>query len=132
MEKAITLGEKPLTIEDVVSVARHFTEVKLSQKIMTKVKKSREIVDTFVKENKVVYGLTTGFGEFKNVVIPQDKTEKLQENLITSHAVGVGEPFPEEVVRAAMLIRVNSLSQGNSGVRPIVIETLAEMINKKV
>ncbi len=132
MAKKIVLGAHHLKIEDVVAVARHFAIVELASGVLDRVKESREIVDGFVKANKAVYGLTTGFGEFKNVAIPQDKTEKLQKNLITSHAVGVGEPFPEEVVRAAILVRINSLIQGYSGVRTIVIETLVEILNKKI
>ncbi len=132
VKRTVTLGKGKLTIEEVVAVARRFAEVQLMPDAMAKIKKSRAIVDTFVKNNEVVYGLTTGFGEFKNVAISQDQTEKLQKNLITSHSVGVGEPFPEEIVRAAILVRINSLLQGYSGVRAVVIETLVEMLNKKI
>lgn len=79
-----------------------------------------------------MYGITTGFGAFKNKFISKEETKKLQENLIVSHAVGQGEPFDVKTVKAIMLIIINYLSKGFSGVRPVVINTLLEMVNKNV
>jgi len=131
MKKIIIDGEN-LTIEDVVSVARHGNLVELSKNAIEKIKKSRKVVENFVSQEKTVYGVTTGFGEFKNVFISKEQTRELQENLIRSHSVGVGNPLPEEIVRATMLLRANSLAKGYSGVRVEIIETLCQMLNKKV
>lgn len=131
MKKIIINGEN-LTIESIVSVARHENLVDLSPRAIAKIKKSRNVVDDFVSKEKVVYGVTTGFGEFKNVFISKEQTRELQENLIRSHSVGVGEPLSEEIVRAAMLLRANSLAKGYSGVRAEVIKTLCQMLNKRV
>lgn len=79
-----------------------------------------------------MYGITTGFGQFKNVTISPEQTEQLQLNLIRSHATGVGEPFSEEVVRASILVRINSLLQGHSGVRPVVVQALASLLNERI
>jgi len=121
-----------LTIEDVVNVSRKKVKVKLSEKCKKKISECRDAVDKMVKDKKVVYGLTTGFASFKDVAITEDQTEELQKNLIESHSVGVGNPFKEEIVRAAILVRINSLSQGHSGVRLIVIQTLIDMLNRGI
>ena len=134
MEKFI-IGEKLLTTEDVYKIASNKEiEVILSDKAVEKIKKSREFVEKLVRENKVVYGLTTGFGKFKDVFLGnnKEKIEQLQINLIRSHSVGVGEPFSEEEVRAAMLVRINSLAMGYSGVRLELIRKLLEMLNKGI
>jgi len=130
--KNIVINGKNLTIEDVVSVARYGSSVELSENAIEKIKKSRSVVEDFVSKEKTVYGVTTGFGEFKNVFISKEQTKELQENLIRSHSVGVGEPLLEEIVRATMLLRANSLAKGYSGVRVEIIKTLCQMLNKKV
>ena len=84
------------------------------------------------KENKVVYGITTGFGKFSDVVITNGETKQLQKNLIISHACGVGNILDEEIVRGIMLLRANALSKGYSGARLLTINTLIEMLNKGV
>ena len=131
MEKVIIDGSS-LTIDQVVAVARDFALVELSPSCIGKILASRKIVDDLVEKGSAVYGLTTGFGSFKDVAINKDQTAELQKNLIMSHAVGVGEPFPEEIVRAAILIRVNSVIRGHSGVRVDTVNTLLEMLNKKI
>ncbi|WP_455965807.1 histidine ammonia-lyase, partial [Cloacibacillus porcorum] len=83
-------------------------------------------VSEWVKEGRVVYGITTGFGDLASVVIPRDKGRQLQENLLLSHACGYGEPYPEDVVRAIMLLRINTLTRGFSG---ISLETLQQMVD---
>jgi len=131
MEKVVIDGSS-LTIEQVVAVARDFVLVELSPSCIEKILASRKVVDDLVEKGSAVYGLTTGFGSFKDVAINKDQTAELQKNLIMSHAVGVGEPFSEEVVRAAILIRVNSVIRGYSGVRVDTVNTLLEMLNKKI
>ncbi|HHY80247.1 MAG TPA: aromatic amino acid lyase, partial [Thermoanaerobacter sp.] len=131
MGKVIIDGNN-LTIEDVVHVARDGYRVELSNIAEERVLHSRKIVEKYVNDEKVVYGITTGFGKFSDVVISKEDTEILQKNLIMSHSCGVGEPLPEEVVRAIMLLRANALAKGFSGVRLETLNTLIEMLNKGV
>lgn len=131
MNKIIIDG-RDLTIEDVVNVSRNGYKVELSDDVINKVKLSRKLVDKFVDEQKVVYGITTGFGKFSDVVISKEETHTLQRNLIISHACGVGEPLEEDIVRAIMLLRINNLSQGYSGVRVETLNTLVGMLNNDV
>lgn len=128
----VVLDGNSLTIEDVISVARHGVHVAISAEAMKKMELSRTMIDSLVNENKAVYGVTTGFGKFSTISINQKDTEILQENLIISHAVGVGDPLPEEVVRGVMLLRINALCKGYSGIRPEVVGILLEMLNRQV
>ncbi|MCC6005014.1 MAG: histidine ammonia-lyase [Thermofilum sp.] len=131
-KRSVEIDGEHLTIEDIVSVARNKCSVKLSEKAKKNVQKSREVVDTFSREGRKIYGVTTGVGAFKDVFLSPQQIEEFQANLVKSHSSGVGNPLPEEIVRAAMLLRANSLAKGYSGVRVEVIETLCEMINKGV
>ncbi|NLW40767.1 MAG: histidine ammonia-lyase [Tissierellia bacterium] len=131
MSKVIITGNS-LTLEDLVAVCREFKEVELSEEAKKNIIKSRQTVDEFVENEEVVYGITTGFGKFSDVTISKEETKLLQENLIVSHAVGAGEPFNTEIVRGIMLLRINSLAKGYSGVRIETIQTLIDMLNKRV
>src|SRR6056297_759520 len=95
IEKKIIIDGYSLNIEDVVNVARKNYTVSLSQKSLVNMKKSRNMVENLVDKKEVVYGITTGFGKFSTVHIDSEQTEQLQENLIISHAVGVGNHLPE-------------------------------------
>ncbi|MCL2840984.1 MAG: histidine ammonia-lyase [Defluviitaleaceae bacterium] len=129
----VTITSKELlTLDELVLVARFHGMVALHDDTKTVVKKSRDTVEQMLAENRVVYGITTGFGSFYNKVIDANQTHALQRNLIESHACGVGEPLPEDVVRAMMLLRIKSLSQGYSGIRLSTLEKLVEMLNKGV
>lgn len=131
--KTVSIDGKSLTMRDVVEVARHRdARVKLAPAALDQIRRSRAVVERAVAERRVIYGLTTGFGLLKNVTIPPEKTVELQENLIRSHCVGVGRPFAEEIVRAAILIRVNSLAAGYSGIRESVLDALLALINEQV
>jgi len=122
-----------LSVEDVVAVARSGREVQLSEVARQRVHQSRAWVDRIIDEGELcVYGLTTGYGALAEVNIPSEEVHTLSRNLIMSHAAGVGEPFPEEVVRATMVIRANTLAKGYSGIRLLVLETLLEMLNRGV
>lgn len=121
-----------LTIKDVVDVARSGYSVQLSEQAVEKIKKSRDYVDKLVEKEAVVYGITTGFGKFSDVYISKEDTKTLQRNLIISHSCSVGEPYPEETVRAVMLLRANALAKGFSGIRLDTVNTLIEMLNKGV
>jgi len=121
-----------LTIDDVVNVARKKYVVMLSDNAKEKILASRKIVDDLVDRDAVVYGLTTGFGSLANVSISKNQTRQLQVNLIRSHAVGVGSAFSEDVVRATILIRANTLAKGVSGIRLMTVLKLIEMLNKNI
>ncbi len=128
----IMLNGNSLTIMDVHKVARKGEEVDLHKKCRNSIKRSRVIVDKVLEEEKTVYGINTGFGELANVRVEEKKTKELQKNLIKSHASGVGDPLGEDVVRATMLLRANTLAKGYSGVRPVLLDTLISMINSGV
>ena len=121
-----------LTIEELVRVARLGEEVKLSEEARKRIRKSREEVETILKSGKIVYGINTGFGEFANKIINKEDLRKLQKNLLISHSCAVGSHLPIEIVRAMMLLRIQSLSHGYSGVREILIDTFIEMLNKGI
>ncbi|KKW06244.1 MAG: Histidine ammonia-lyase [candidate division CPR1 bacterium GW2011_GWC1_49_13] len=120
------------TLEDFVAVARSGDKVFLSPLAHKKILRSRRAVEGAVNAGKVIYGITTGFGAFKNTVISKEQTSKLQENLILSHAVGVGDYLPTEVVRGLMFLMINYLSKGYSGIKWETVAALAEMLNKRV
>ncbi len=128
----IALDGNTLTIDDVILVAREFLPVELSPAGSQQILKSRAWVEKTLQEEKPVYGISTGFGEFSKIFITREKREKLQHNLILSHAACVGEYLPEDVVRAAMLLRANSLAKGYSGIRLSTVEILLEMLNRRV
>ncbi len=128
----VNLKGEDLTLEDIVNVAHNGYKVCLTEEAKEKVKKSRAIVDDIVDNNKIVYGITTGFGKFSDVTITGEQCKTLQRNLIISHACGAGEKFPTEIVRTIMLLRANNLAKGYSGIRLSVLETLIDMINKGV
>ncbi|MDN3019531.1 histidine ammonia-lyase [Paenibacillus sp. BSR1-1] len=128
----VVLTGQTLKIEEAKEVLYNNAFVKASAESWSKVEKSREAVEMIVKQKKVIYGITTGFGKFSDVLIDAEDVEQLQWNLIHSHACGVGEPFPEVVSRAMLLLRANALLKGFSGVRPVVIERLLELLNAHI
>jgi len=128
----LLLGGTPLTLADVVAVARGRLRVELAPEAVARMARSRAVVDRCVDEGLVRYGITTGFGKFCDTVISREENDLLQHNLIVSHACGVGEPLPEETVRAMMLLRVNALAVGNSGIRVSTAEALLGMLNAGV
>lgn len=128
----VVIDGETLTIEQIVAVARYNKKVSISTKAIHKMEESQAIVLNIQSSDKVVYGITTGFGKFSTVRIDQESIEKLQENLILSHAVGVGEPIKEEAVRAMLLLRANALSKGYSGIRPEVVGALVNMLNEGI
>lgn len=130
--KRILLDGDHLTLDDVAAVARGGVQAGLSPGAKKRMQKSRLWVERAVREHSVVYGVTTGFGAFQDVSIAPDRLRELQRNLILSHCAGVGEPLPEEVVRAMMLLRANALAKGYSGIRVSTVERLLDMLNKLV
>jgi len=135
--KTISLDGESLTIEDVVAAARSWVapegvRVKIAVEAQEKIKRARRAVEGFIERGEIVYGVTTGFGAFKDKVISPGQTEQLQRNLLMSHAVGVGDPFDEATVRALMLVRANTLAKGYSGIQLETIEALLALINRGV
>lgn len=128
----IELTGHSLTIEAARKIIYDKEAVHIPQHVWGKVEKSRKAVDAIVAQKKVVYGINTGFGKFSDVLIDAEHVEELQINLIRSHACGVGDPFPEEVSRGMLLLRLNALLKGFSGVRKEVLELLAELLNKRI
>lgn len=129
LDTQIVLDGKSLTLEQVIDVARNHKQVKISDTAINAVNASRKIIDDIVKSKKVTYGVNTGFGSLVKVSIPQEETRQLQENLIRTHSSGFGDPLKEDEVRAIILIRINSLLKGYSGIRLSTIETLINMLN---
>jgi len=128
----IVIDGEHLTVEDVHKVSRKFEDVSLSKNAYGKMNKSRETIEKILEKGNPVYGVNTGFGALANVRISKDKLRELQKNIVLSHAAGIGEYLPEDIVRAMLLIRANALAKGYSGVRPIVVEKLIEMLNKRI
>ena len=126
------LDGKSLTLDLIEKFISDDVKVELSADSKKRVNKARALVDKWVATDEVVYGITTGFGEFANVKISQENIEQLQENLIISHSVGVGEPLPPFIVKIMMLLRVNALARGNSGIRLSTLQLLIDMINNNI
>ena len=125
----ITLDGNSLTIEDVARVARdEERDIRISEEAKQKIARSRQLVDEWIERGEIIYGVTTGFGEFANVNIPHDELRQLQQNLLRSHSAGVGEPLEPDVVRAMLLLRTNALAKGCSGIRLVAIEQLLKFL----
>lgn len=128
MDTPLLINGKDLKVDDVVAVAQG-KPVQLDENVLPQIERSRRAVADLVARGETAYGITTGFGHFKDRLISPDQTKQLQLNLVRSHAVGVGPPLPQKVVRAMLLVRANTLALGYSGVRPVVIRRLLEMLN---
>ncbi len=132
MDPVIELDGKSLTIERVLEVAIGQVQVRLSAEALLKVERAAKAVEKMLANGEIVYGVTTGFGAFKDRIISPDQVENLQRNIIISHAVGTGDIFDIPTTRAIMLIRANTLSHGHSGIRPSTLQLLLEMLNRGV
>lgn len=130
--KPVIITNGTLSLEQLAAVSRHRAAVKLHADVIARVKKNRAVIERKVKAGTPIYGVTTGIGEFARIMISPDQSAELQKRIVYSHAAAVGNEMTIENVRAAMLLRANTLSQGYSGVRPVLIETLVEMLNKGV
>jgi histidine ammonia-lyase len=129
--KALTGDD--LTLADVWEVAVRGRPVALADSARDRMVAARELVERAAHgRQEHTYGVNTGFGKFVSRSIPEELTEELQLRLLRSHACGVGEPYPDEIVRAAMLLRANALAKGYSGARPVTVELLVECVNRGV
>lgn len=125
----ILLGRYDLTIDDIVSIARHGIRAVLSREAEDRIHRARSLIERWVQEQRIIYGITTGLGALCNVTISREDCRRLQENILMSHAAGVGDPLPEEIVRATMAIRINDLAMGHSGIRLNTIRQLQALLN---
>ncbi|MCH8053908.1 MAG: aromatic amino acid lyase, partial [Planctomycetes bacterium] len=128
-ETTLTLGGGPLSLELLDPLLEQKLTVTIGEGAWQRVQRSRDIVEQAIADGRVLYGINTGFGHLKSITIPDDQLEQLQENLIRSHAVGVGAPACDQVVRWMILFKLHSLLQAHSGVRRETIELLAGMFN---
>ncbi|MDQ3748947.1 MAG: aromatic amino acid lyase, partial [Acidobacteriota bacterium] len=128
----IVLDGESLTFEQVLAAARgepNKPRVSLSERAKEQVKRSAAAVQTLLERGAIAYGITTGFGAFKDKIISREAVELLQRNILVSHAVGVGKPFDIPTTRAIILIRANTLARGFSGIRLETLELLIEFLN---
>src|SRR5262249_10034294 len=128
MDPLLIDGES-LTIENVYEVAFDRRHVGVHPAARQKMARSRAVVEGIVSERRPVYGISTGFGKLSDVHIGEDDISQLQHNLLRSHASGIGASFSEEEVRALILLRANVLAKGLSGVRPVIADSLCDLLN---
>ena len=130
MTNRVVIDGGPLSIDDVAAVAERRAEVVVDHKVWETMAPAREVVERAVAQDRVVYGVTTGFGALANTHIEPEQAERLQVSLLRSHAAGVGDPLPDPVVRAMLLLRARTLAQGYSGVRPVLVERYVEFLRE--
>ena len=128
----IVLDGSGLTIEKLVQIARHGEKVALHPEALERIKVCRAMLEKKIEAHEIMYGVNTGIGEFSEVVLNDEQVKQFQQYLIYNHAAGIGDPVPQEYVRAAMAGRINVHAHGNSGCRPEITMTLVEMLNKGV
>ncbi len=132
MTKTVILDTEGLSLKDVINIVKHNYQLQLSDKVKERVLLSRNAILKAVESGEKIYGITTGFGALRDIVIPEKDATELQTNLIRSHCVGVGEPARDVFVKAMMVLRVTALAQGYSGCQLETLENLVQMINKNV
>ena len=128
----IVLDGTSLRIDQIISISRDLAQVSIADEAIARVEDGRKIVDRIVKSGKTAYGLNTGFGVLAEKKIDLRDLEVLQLNLIRSHAAGVGSPLSNDEVRAMMVVRLNTLLKGYSGVRPEIVNQLKDFLNSNV
>jgi histidine ammonia-lyase len=127
--KTIFLGVEGMILENLIAIARNGAQVQLTTDAEEQVRKSRHLIDRWVQDEKRIYGITTGFGALSDVAISKEDTLRLQENILMSHAAGVGRPFDEETVRAILALRIKDLARGHSGIRLSTVQQLVALLN---
>ncbi|MDQ7798065.1 MAG: histidine ammonia-lyase [Candidatus Edwardsbacteria bacterium] len=132
MKQRLVLAGNSLKPEILEKIALEPAVISLSPQALARINSGRRVVEKIIKENRTVYGITTGFGKFAEVRISLEEIDKLQENLIRSHATGVGRLFQPYQVRAVMLLQANQLAKGASGVRPVVVQQLLGLLNNDI
>ena len=132
VNELVTLDGCSLSLSQFVNVARHGTLVSLDSTAITNVERARKCVETRLKSGETFYGINTGFGALAGVRIAPEQLSQLQLNLIRSHACGVGQPLPTEVVRGIMVLRLQTMLRGNSGVREATLRQMEFFLNNKI
>ncbi|MCM3502454.1 histidine ammonia-lyase [Microbacterium sp. P26] len=132
MNASVTVGSHPLTPQHVVAVARHDARVTVDDDALQRVADTRSLVEALADDPQPHYGISTGFGALATTFIAEDRRAQLQASLIRSHAAGTGSEVEREVVRALMLLRLQTLATGRTGVRPVVVETYAALLNSGI
>ena len=128
----VLITGKDLTVDKLVSVAREYEKVELSDEAIDRIKKCRAFIQERIDAKEIMYGVNTGIGELSEVVLSDEQVKQFQKYLIYNHAAGIGDPCPIEHVRAAMVSRINVHAKGYSGCRPEITKTLVDMLNRKV
>jgi histidine ammonia-lyase len=123
---------EPFTLEQITAVASGGLAPVLPDNARRHIEAARRVVEGLLQQETVVYGVNTGFGKLSEIRIPHEQLEQLQVNMVRSHSSGVGNPLSEAETRALMLLRANVLATGHSGCRPVVVETLIEMLRRGV
>ncbi len=132
MREQVLVGTHGMTFEDVVAVARRDAEIVITNDAIVAMQRSRDLVDRYAASDIPVYGVSTGFGALANRHIGRDDRRQLQRSLVRSHAAGTGSYVEREVVRALMLLRLKTLASGRTGARPLVVQTMAAILNSGI
>jgi histidine ammonia-lyase len=128
----VVIDGNQLSMDEVRRVSMEYEEVSIAASAMRRVQESRDYIERLIEENQTIYGVNTGFGKFSDTTIAAGDLSELQKNLLRSHACGVGEPLSIPIVRAMMLMRMNALLKGHSGIRPVVLDRLQDFLNKRI
>ena len=126
------LNGESLTIKEIKKLLNQDLKIDISEDAIERVKKSRQVVERIIENKETIYGITTGFGLFSDVLIDPSQYNELQVNLIRSHACGIGKPFSEEVALVMMVLRLNTLLKGHSGVTLELVDQLKFFINERI
>jgi histidine ammonia-lyase len=129
MKTTITIDTNPLELPELQAVARHGAQIALGAHSVAGLEAAGALIDQWVREGRAIYGVTTGFGAMSDVTISSTDTDQLQENVLMSHAAGVGPLFDESVVRAIMLLRIRELALGHSCARNATVQQLIRLLN---
>lgn len=132
MPEPLLLAGQPLTLDEIAAVSLHHRPAALDPAALPAIRASRAVVDALLARHETAYGINTGFGKLSDVHIDSAQLRDLQRNLVRSHACGLGEPLPEDEVRAMLLLRANVLAKGCSGVRPELIEALLALLHHRI
>jgi histidine ammonia-lyase len=130
--KEILLGMDGMSLEDLVAIAREGCTVRLTEESKDRIINARKMVEKWVTEEKVIYGVTTGFGALSDVTISKEDTQRLQENILMSHAAGAGDILNKETVRAVMALRIKDPARGHSGICLETVIRIMDLLNRDV
>jgi histidine ammonia-lyase len=130
--KPVMIGMEKMTLEALVSIARHGARVQLTEASVQRINEARQLIEQWVKEEKSIYGVTTGFGALSDVAISKKDTRQLQQNILMSHSAGTGDMLDEETVRAVMALRIKDFALGHSGIRLETVQHLITILNKGI